>query len=71
MLPSVVPMKGIFQGKPYQPEGDLWDHTMLVLRFLPPDPSFTLAFAALLHDANNANNANQENAPAEAASPGV
>ena len=43
-------MKGIFQGKPDQPEGDLWDHTMLVLRFLPPEPSFTLAFAALLHD---------------------
>ena len=31
-----------------QPEGDLWDHTMLVLELLPADPSFTLAFAALL-----------------------
>ncbi|HMC88499.1 MAG TPA: hypothetical protein VKI17_03080 [Gemmataceae bacterium] len=30
-----------------------------------------LNVAARLHDANNANNANQENAPAEAASPGV
>ena len=30
-----------------QPEGDLWDHTMLVLDLLPPDPSFPLAFAAL------------------------
>jgi poly(A) polymerase len=50
VLPPVVPMKGIFQGKPYQPEGDLWDHTLLVLRFLPSDPSFTLALAALLHD---------------------
>jgi poly(A) polymerase len=50
VLPPLVPMKGIFQGKPYQPEGDLWDHTLLVLRFLPSDPSFTLAFAALLHD---------------------
>jgi poly(A) polymerase len=49
-LPPLVSMRGIFQGKPYQPEGDLWDHTMLVLRFLPADPSFTLAFAALLHD---------------------
>ncbi len=51
VLPPLVSMRGIFQGKPYQPEGDLWDHTMLVLKFLPPDPSFTLAFAALLHDA--------------------
>ena len=50
ILPPVVPMKGLFQGKPMQPEGDLWDHTMLVLALLPPDPSFTLAFAALLHD---------------------
>ncbi len=43
-------MKGMFQGKPIQPEGDLWDHAMLVLNLLPADPSFTLAFAALLHD---------------------
>ena len=51
ILPSLVPMKGLFQGNPMQPEGDLWDHTMLVLELLPSDPSFTLAFAALLHDA--------------------
>ena len=50
VLPPLVPMKGIFQGKPVQPEGELWDHTLLVLRLLPRDPSFTLAFAALLHD---------------------
>ncbi len=43
-------MKGLFQGKPMQPEGDLWDHTLLVLSLLPLDPPFTLAFAALLHD---------------------
>jgi poly(A) polymerase len=50
ILPALVPMKGLFQGKPVQPEGNLWDHTMLVLKHLPPNPSFTLAFAALLHD---------------------
>jgi poly(A) polymerase len=50
VLPPVVAMKGVFQGKPVQPEGDLWDHTMLVLRLLPRAPSFPLAFAALLHD---------------------
>ncbi len=50
VLPQVVRMKGLFQGKPMQPEGDLWDHTLLVLSLLPPDPPFTLAFAALLHD---------------------
>jgi poly(A) polymerase len=50
ILPPLVLMRGLFQGKPIQPEGDLWDHTMLVLDLLPDDPSFTLAFAALLHD---------------------
>ncbi len=51
ILPPLVMMKGLFQGKPMQPEGDLWDHTMLVLELLPPNPTFALAFAALLHDA--------------------
>ena len=50
VLPPVVEMKGIFQGKPMQPEGDLWDHVLLVLELLPAEPSFGLAFAALLHD---------------------
>jgi poly(A) polymerase len=49
-VPDLLPMKGMFQGKPLQPEGDLWDHVMLVLKLLPANPSFTLAFAALLHD---------------------
>ena len=50
ILPPLIDMRGLFQGKPVQPEGDLWDHTMLVLRLLPVRPSFTLAFAALVHD---------------------
>ncbi len=50
ILPPLVEMKGVFQGKPVQPEGDLWDHTLLVLRLLPAHPSFPLAFAALAHD---------------------
>lgn len=50
ILPPLVPMKGLFQGKPVQPQGDLWEHTLLVLEKLPAEPSFPLAFAALLHD---------------------
>jgi poly(A) polymerase len=50
VMPPVVAMKGVFQGKPVQPEGDLWDHTLLVLSLLPREPSFPLALAALLHD---------------------
>ena len=50
ILSPLLEMRGLFQGKPVQPEGDLWDHTLLVLRLLPSKPSFTLAFAALVHD---------------------
>ena len=50
ILPPLVRAKGLFQGKPTQPQGDLWDHLLLVLDLLPAEPSFPLAFAALLHD---------------------
>lgn len=50
VIPQAALMRGLFQGKPMQPEGDLWDHTMLVLALLPADPPFTLALAAFLHD---------------------
>src|SRR5262249_52354055 len=50
ILPDLLPMRGLFQGKPVQPDGDLWDHTMLVLENLPEGPTFPLAFAALYHD---------------------
>ncbi|WP_435006351.1 CCA tRNA nucleotidyltransferase [Tundrisphaera lichenicola] len=50
ILPPLARAKGLFQGKPVQPQGDLWDHTKLVLDNLPDNPSFPLAFAALLHD---------------------
>jgi poly(A) polymerase len=51
ILPPLLPMKGLFHGTPIQPEGDLWDHTMLVLDLLPSTASFSLALAALLHGA--------------------
>jgi poly(A) polymerase len=50
IMPPLLPMKGLFQGKLVQPQGDLWDHTLLVLENLPPEPSFPLALAALFHD---------------------
>jgi poly(A) polymerase len=50
ILPELVPMKGLRQGSPHAPTGDLWDHVMGVLGHLGPGPSFALAFAALLHD---------------------
>lgn len=50
ILPEILPMKGLPQGLPGAPTGDLWDHVMAVLDRLPMDASFPLAFAALLHD---------------------
>ena len=50
ILPELVPMKGLSQNKPVQPDGDLWDHTLLALDGLGDEPSFPLAFATLLHD---------------------
>jgi poly(A) polymerase len=50
ILPELMPMKGLPQGPPQQPTGDLWDHTLRVMEQLGPSPSFTLAMAALLHD---------------------
>jgi poly(A) polymerase len=50
LLPELLPMKGLPQGPPSAPTGDLWDHVLRVLESLGPQPSFPLAFAALLHD---------------------
>jgi poly(A) polymerase len=50
LLPELLPMKGLPQGPPSAPTGDLWDHVLRVLELLGPEPSFPLAFAALLHD---------------------
>jgi poly(A) polymerase len=50
ILPEVLPMKGLPQGPPGAPTGDLWDHVLRVLDLLEPEASFPLAFAALLHD---------------------
>jgi poly(A) polymerase len=50
ILPEVVAMKGLPQGPPAAPTGDLWSHILRVLELLGPMPSFALGFAALLHD---------------------
>jgi poly(A) polymerase len=50
VLPEVAVMKGVPQPPQYHPEGDVFTHTKLLLEKLPPNPSPTLVFAALLHD---------------------
>jgi poly(A) polymerase len=49
LLPEVAAMKGVAQPPQYHPEGDVWQHTLLVLGGLNK-PSPDLALAALLHD---------------------
>jgi poly(A) polymerase len=50
VLPELLEMKGLPQGPPCAPTGDLWEHVLRVLDLLGPKASFPLAFAALLHD---------------------
>ena len=49
LLPEVAAMKGVEQPPQYHPEGDVWVHTLLLLRNLD-HPTPTLALGALLHD---------------------
>jgi poly(A) polymerase len=50
VLPEISAMKGVEQPPQFHPEGDVFVHTMLLLDNLPPNPSATLAWGALLHD---------------------
>jgi putative nucleotidyltransferase with HDIG domain len=50
ILPELASMKGLPQGLPDKPTGDLWDHVMRVMDLLGPAPSFPLAMGTLLHD---------------------
>ena len=68
VLPEVeAEMKGLPQGPPSAPTGDLWQHTLTVLEVLdgprwpaPAPVSFPLAFAALLHDVGKKRSAARE-----------
>ncbi|HKA07553.1 MAG TPA: CCA tRNA nucleotidyltransferase [Gemmataceae bacterium] len=68
VLPEIEnEMKGLPQGFPNAPTGDLWQHTLKVLEVLEgpqwPEPlsvSFQLAFAALLHDVGKKRSAARE-----------
>jgi poly(A) polymerase len=49
ILPEVAAMKGVEQPPQYHPEGDVWNHTLLMLQQLD-HPTPALAFGVLLHD---------------------
>src|SRR5437870_8909929 len=50
ILPEVDAMKGCLQPEQFHPEGDVFQHTRLMLESLPEEVSAPLVFAVLLHD---------------------
>lgn len=50
VLPEVTAGKGVQQPNQFHQEGDVWQHELLILDYLPEHPSRRLAWAALLHD---------------------
>ena len=52
VLPEVAAMKGVRQSPEHHPEGDVWDHVLLMLASVDTldTPSPTLAWGVLLHD---------------------
>lgn len=49
ILPEIEKMKGVQQPRAFHPEGDVYRHTMLLMKQLK-NPSVVLAFGCLLHD---------------------
>jgi poly(A) polymerase len=50
LLPEISKMKGIEQPPQFHPEGDVWNHTLIMLDGLKAGASPTLAWGVLLHD---------------------
>jgi poly(A) polymerase len=50
VLPEISRMKGVQQPPQFHPEGDVWIHTLMLLKQLEPGCELTLAWGALLHD---------------------
>lgn len=50
IMPELLDMKGCEQAPEHHPEGDVWVHTMLLLKQLTPEHDPRLAWGCLLHD---------------------
>ena len=50
ILPEIDAMKGCLQPVQFHPEGDVFQHTRLMLQFLPEKVSVPLVFSVVLHD---------------------
>ena len=58
ILPEIERLRGVEQPLRFHPEGDVWQHTLMMLELLQnkgnSDENMSLAWAALLHDAGKA-----------------
>ena len=50
VLPELEPMKGCAQPEQFHPEGDVFQHTRLMLKLLPDKVSVPLVLSVLFHD---------------------
>ena len=50
ILPEIEALKGCEQPPQFHPEGDVFVHTRIMLKLLPPQVSVPLVFAVLFHD---------------------
>ncbi len=50
ILPEVAELKGCEQPPQFHPEGDVFEHTRIMLGLLPEEVSIPLVFSVLLHD---------------------
>ena len=50
ILPEVVAGQAVEQPHEFHAEGNVWQHELLILDYLPKNPSKRLVWAALLHD---------------------
>src|SRR5438067_9242411 len=50
ILPELDSMKGVLQPEQFHPEGDVFQHTRLMLSLVPETVSVPLVFAVLFHD---------------------
>lgn len=53
-IPQLRGLDRISQDPRWHPEGDVWTHTLLVLKNLPANATLALSLAALLHDVGKA-----------------
>jgi poly(A) polymerase len=50
ILPEIEAMKGCKQPEQFHPEGDVFEHTRLMLQLLPEKVSVPLVFSVIMHD---------------------